>query len=126
MVFGGRHAVGEGDGEGVECWLPACHPSCLTGAFGVQASGDEVEGFQGGLLVGEVAAGADGPSEAGVQRFDRVSEVFWIVVGYLRDGVERRQGRAWVYLAEMGLWHAYSGSVRMSDFEPEWAVQLPS
>lgn len=55
-----------------------------------------------------------------------VSEVFWIVVGYLRDGVERRQGRVWVYLAEVGLWHAYSGSVRMSDFEPEWAVQLPS
>ncbi len=55
-----------------------------------------------------------------------VSEVFWIVVGYLRDGVERRQGRAWVYLAEVGLWHAYSGSVRMSDFDPEWSVQLPA
>lgn len=55
-----------------------------------------------------------------------VSEVFWIVVGYLRDGVEHRQGRVWVYVAEVGLWHAYSGSARMSDFEPEWAVQLPA
>src|SRR5664279_932363 len=34
-VFGVGHAVGEGDGEHVEGGLPACHPSCLPGAFGV-------------------------------------------------------------------------------------------
>ena len=28
------HAVGEGDGEGVQRWLPSCDPSCLTGALG--------------------------------------------------------------------------------------------
>ena len=29
------HAVGEGDGEGVQSWLPPHGPSCLTGALGV-------------------------------------------------------------------------------------------
>lgn len=32
----GGHAVGEGDREGVECRFPACDPSCLSGALGVQ------------------------------------------------------------------------------------------
>ena len=34
-----RHAVGEGDGEGVQGWLPPHGPSCLTGALGVQGCG---------------------------------------------------------------------------------------
>lgn len=72
LVFGGRDAVGEGDGEGVQRWLPACDPSCLTGALGVQASGDQVEGLHGGLLVGEVATGPYRPAEPRVEAFDGV------------------------------------------------------
>lgn len=72
MVFGGRHAVGEGDGESVEGWLPSGDPSCLPGAFGVQAPGDQEEGLHRGLLVGEVPAGKHRPPVAGIQALDRV------------------------------------------------------
>jgi hypothetical protein len=64
-VLGGRHAVGEGDGEGVEGGLPPHGPSCLPGALGVHAAGDQVPRLEGGLLGGEVTSGADGPAVAG-------------------------------------------------------------
>ena len=35
LVLGRWHAVGEGDGEGVQGGLPPHGPSCLTGALGV-------------------------------------------------------------------------------------------
>ena len=35
LVLRRWHAVGEGDGEGVQSWLPPHGPSCLTGALGV-------------------------------------------------------------------------------------------
>src|SRR3954464_11236131 len=66
-VLGGRHAVGEGDGERVEGGLPPHRPSCLAGAFGVQAAGDEVQRLDGGLLGGKVSAYADGATVARVQ-----------------------------------------------------------
>ena len=66
------HAVGEGDGKGVEGWLPPHGPSFLTGALGVQASGDQVERFHRGLLVREMATGANGTPVTGVQALDRV------------------------------------------------------
>jgi hypothetical protein len=49
-VLGGRHAVGEGDGERVEGWLPPHRPACLAGAFGVQSPGDQIQRLDGGLL----------------------------------------------------------------------------
>src|SRR3954454_648226 len=68
----GWHAVLERDGERVQCRLPAHCPSCLTGALGVQGSGDQVEHLHRGLLVGEVAAGPYGATVAGVEALDRV------------------------------------------------------
>ena len=51
-VLGGRHAVGEGDGEGVQGGLPPHGPSCLSGALGVHAAGlDSSEQRNSGLLV---------------------------------------------------------------------------
>ena len=50
MVFGGWHAVGEGDGERVECGLPSGDPACLAGAFGIEGPDDQVAGLEGGLL----------------------------------------------------------------------------
>ena len=66
LFFGGWHAVGEGDGEGVEGGFPSCNPSCLAGAFRVKASHCQVEDFHGGLLVGEVASGPDRAAEPSV------------------------------------------------------------
>ena len=71
-VFGGRHAVGEGDGERVQRGLPPHGPSCLPGAFGVHPAGDQVQRLQRGLLGGEVPAGPDGPAVAGVEGLDGV------------------------------------------------------
>jgi len=39
----GREPVAEGDGEGVQCWLPSHGPPGLPGAGRVQGPGDEVE-----------------------------------------------------------------------------------
>jgi len=42
LSVGGRHAVGEGDRERVECCLPAHGPAGASGALGVHRSGDHV------------------------------------------------------------------------------------
>ena len=65
-------AVGEGDGKGVERGLPARAPSYPSLAGGVQRADGQVHALERGLLVGEVAAGADGALESRVERFDGV------------------------------------------------------
>ena len=65
-------AVGEGDGERVERGFPPCDPSYLPLAGGVQRADGQVHALERGLLVGEVAAGADGALESRVERFDGV------------------------------------------------------
>ena len=62
----------EGDGERVQGWLPPCDPSCSAFAGRVWRSGDQVDVLECGLVVGEAAAGSDGPAVAGVQALDRV------------------------------------------------------
>ncbi len=68
------HAVGEGDGEGVQGRLPPSDPSCLPEALGVQGPHDQVERLAGGLLGREVALGVHGAPEPGVQALDRYLE----------------------------------------------------
>jgi hypothetical protein len=48
-----RPAVFEGDGECVQSRLPAHGSSCSFLVCGVEATGDKVEAFQGGLLGGK-------------------------------------------------------------------------
>ncbi|GAA2263059.1 hypothetical protein GCM10010430_54440 [Kitasatospora cystarginea] len=43
---------------------------------GVEGEGGQVEPFEGGLAVGEVAAGAGGPAVAGVQALDGVGGAY--------------------------------------------------
>ncbi len=71
-VLGGRHAVGEGDRESVQCWFPAYGPTCLPGPGRVQGPGDELQGVHRRLFVGEVATGPDRAAVSGVERLDRV------------------------------------------------------
>jgi hypothetical protein len=71
----GEQAAFEGDREGVECWLPAVHPSSSTAAGRVKAAHDHEEAFERGLLVGEVPFGPRGATHAGVQGLDRVGGV---------------------------------------------------
>jgi len=54
-----------------------------------------------------------------------LSSVFWIAVGYLREGPVERQGHAWIYVREVGIRHRLSASQRVSDFEPAWVTRLP-
>jgi hypothetical protein len=70
--LGGRPAVTEGDGEGVQHGLPAHRPSGPASPCRVQAAGHKVQALQRGLLAREMAPGSHGPPIAGVQRLDRV------------------------------------------------------
>lgn len=54
------------------------------------------------------------------------SLVFWIAVGYLREGAVQAMGHAWIHVKEVDMWHPYSASRSVSDFEPEWATSLPA
>jgi len=55
-----------------------------------------------------------------------LSSMFWIAVGYLREGPVYRQGHAWIHVREVGMWHPFSASTRrVSDFEPEWVARRP-
>ena len=54
-----------------------------------------------------------------------VTEVFWIVVGYLREGSVHSGGHDWIHVEEAGLWRRASASTRMLGVEPEWATRLP-
>ena len=56
--FGGRHAIGESGGEGVERGLPPLASSCLPAAFGSGPRGGQVQTLQRCLLGGEVPASA--------------------------------------------------------------------
>jgi hypothetical protein len=58
--------------ECVEGGLPSHCPACSASSCGVEGSGDEVEAFQGGRVVGEVPSRPDSASIAGVQGLDRV------------------------------------------------------
>ena len=55
-LWASEEAAFEGDGEGVECGLPAVHPSFLAGAFRVERSDDEVNAFDRRLFVREVTS----------------------------------------------------------------------
>lgn len=65
----------ERDREGVQRGLPSRDPACSAAACWVEASDREVQAFQSGLFVGEVAARADRTTEASVQALDRVGRV---------------------------------------------------
>ena len=67
----GQSAV-ECDVEGVEGAFPSLGPSCSALPGGVECHHGEVDAFEGGLLVREVTAGADGLADAGVHGLDRV------------------------------------------------------
>ena len=68
------HAVGGSGGQGVQDGLLARGRSCLSGALGVQAPGEQVQGLHGGLLVGEVSPGPDRPMVAGIEGLDGVGQ----------------------------------------------------
>jgi hypothetical protein len=53
------------------------------------------------------------------------SPVFWIAVGYLRDGSVEANGHVWIHVTEVGMWHPYSASSPVGDYEPEWVTSLP-
>ena len=53
--LGGRPAVTEGDGEGVDHGLPAHRPPGAACPGRVQAAGDKIQALQRGLLAGKVA-----------------------------------------------------------------------
>ena len=57
--LGGRPAVTERDGEGVDHGLPAHRPPGAAGPGRVQAAGHKIQAFQCGLLAGKVAPGPD-------------------------------------------------------------------
>ena len=74
-VFGGRHGRSRrssGSSPGRYCSPPGMVQRLRPCAGGVQAHDGHVDALQGGLLVGEVPAGADGLADAGVDRLDRV------------------------------------------------------
>src|SRR3954447_16029180 len=73
VELGGRPAVTERDGEGVDYGLPAHRPSGAAGPGRVQAAGDKVQALHRGLLGREVTACLDCAAVAGVQRFDGIS-----------------------------------------------------
>lgn len=67
-----RPAVGEGDGERVQCGFPSCDLFYPPLAGRVQRPDGQVQALQCGLLVGEVAARPDGAAEPGVEALNRV------------------------------------------------------
>lgn len=54
--FGGRPAVTERDGEGVQYRLPTYRPSGAAGPGRVQATGHKIQAFQRGLFAREMPA----------------------------------------------------------------------
>src|SRR4051812_43526282 len=56
VVLGGRPAVTESDGEGVQHGLPAHRPSGAAGPGGVQAASHKIQALWGGLLGREMTA----------------------------------------------------------------------
>jgi hypothetical protein len=94
VLGGGEEAFFEGDGEGVEGGLRAVHPALAALAGGVQAADDQVEAFERGLLVGEVAAVLDDLAELVVQRLDRVGIRYetWDARAAPAAGFSRRYG----------------------------------
>lgn len=38
-------------------------------------------------------------------------EAFWVAVGFLRSGAQRRDGRAWIFVPEVGLWRVVGDTV---------------
>jgi len=63
---------GERYGERVERGLPPHGPACSSAARWIKGSGDQIQAFQGSILVRKVTSGPHGPAVAGVDRFDRV------------------------------------------------------
>src|SRR4029453_4882891 len=72
VVGGWDDAAFEGEGEGVEGWLPTGDPSCPAPPGRVQRREREGETFEGGLLGREVAASPHRSPDAGVERLDGV------------------------------------------------------
>jgi hypothetical protein len=62
LSCGGQESV-EGDLEGVEGVFPTVGPAFAAFAGGVETHDREIDAFEGGLLVREVAAGVDGAAE---------------------------------------------------------------
>jgi hypothetical protein len=71
---GGKSAVEELV-ELVEGALPLVVPALPAAAGGVQGEGGQVEALEGGLLVGEVAAGGGRAAVAGVEGLDGYLEL---------------------------------------------------
>src|SRR5213083_986067 len=72
LLPSGGQAPVEGDVEGVEGGLPPVGPAFAALPGRVQAHDRQVQALEGGLLGGEVAAGADGSAQPGVDRLDRI------------------------------------------------------
>jgi hypothetical protein len=64
-----------------------------------------------------------------VYELDRETDLltaFWISVGYVREGAVEANGYAWVHVTEAGLWHRYSATRAVSDYDPEWVTEPPA
>jgi len=61
----GEQAAFEGDREGVECWLPAIHPSPSTTPGRIEAANHQGEALEGGLAGAEVGEYFGGPAVDG-------------------------------------------------------------
>lgn len=72
LLTGRRQASVEGDVESVQRGLPAHGPAGPALAGGTEGHDRHVDALQGGLFVGEVAAGFDRPADSGVYRLDPV------------------------------------------------------
>ncbi len=64
-----------------------------------------------------------------VYELDKETDVlsaFWISVGYLREGAVEANGYAWVHVREAVLWHRFSSTRAVSDYEPKWVTETPA
>jgi hypothetical protein len=71
----GLDAVAVVDGECVQDGFPGVDPPARVGSVLPPFGGNQVQNFQRGLLVGEVASVADGLAEPGVQALNGVDGV---------------------------------------------------
>lgn len=95
-----------------------------TAATVVLTWGDPASSAGRGTFYLEFSAlGSDGVYELDMDTDP--SPVFWIAVGYLRDGSVEANGHVWIPATEVGMWHPYSDSSPVGDNEPEWVKSLP-
>ena len=90
----------ESETESVKGGFPAHDPSGPSFAGRVERPDSEVDTFEGGLLVREMATGTDRTSDPGVERFDGVRSMAFVsgmTVGHF--GSVRDRPIAWLYRA---------------------------